>query len=212
MGKFGQKKWENSESGGIYFEQKLLLFPEFPIAVFPNFPIAFARISHCFCPNFSFSNFFGGTVPPPPPPRLLRLCNLPFTQGSKWQSHDSWRLPVQCSPGSRSAWQDLWRYLSDTPHVAEQALQGDHAVQPAGRYDSSPATFCVSSHSSTCMKSVLKIIGFGPNFHLDFPSWLSTLAFWRLTTLGTCDPGGGGGALTFEKGRGVRPQNLKPYP
>ena len=25
-------------------------------------------------------------------------------------------------------------------------------------------------------------------------------------------PGGGGGALTFEKGRGVRPQNLKPYP
>ena len=24
--------------------------------------------------------------------------------------------------------------------------------------------------------------------------------------------GGGGGALTFEKGRGVRPQNLKPYP
>ena len=23
---------------------------------------------------------------------------------------------------------------------------------------------------------------------------------------------GGGGALTFEKGRGVRPQNLKPYP
>ena len=25
-------------------------------------------------------------------------------------------------------------------------------------------------------------------------------------------PRGGGGALTFEKGRGVRPQNLKPYP
>ena len=26
------------------------------------------------------------------------------------------------------------------------------------------------------------------------------------------DPGGGGGALTFGKGRGVWPQNLKPYP
>ena len=44
MGKFGEKQWENSESGGIYFRQKLLLLPEFPIA--------FALISHCFCPNF----------------------------------------------------------------------------------------------------------------------------------------------------------------
>ena len=80
-GKFWQKQWENlgktnaSESGGIYFGQKLLLLPEF-LLLFPEFPIAFsrishcfARISHCFCPNFSFSNIFlGGTVPPPPPP------------------------------------------------------------------------------------------------------------------------------------------------
>ena len=82
MGKFGQKQWENSESDGIYFGQKLFLLPEFPIAFarifyyfFPEFSIAFARISHCFCPNFPlllpeffvFRNF-GGTVPPLPPP------------------------------------------------------------------------------------------------------------------------------------------------
>ena len=62
-GKFGQKQWENlgksneknSESGGIYFGQKLLLLPEFSTA--------FARI-------FRFQKFLGGTVPlcPPPPP------------------------------------------------------------------------------------------------------------------------------------------------
>ena len=76
MGKFGQKQWENSKSGGIYFGQNLLLWPEFSIAfarifycfgpnfllLFPEFPIAFAQISHCFCPNFSFS-----FCPLPPP-------------------------------------------------------------------------------------------------------------------------------------------------
>ena len=42
--KFGQKQWENPASGGIlYFGQKLLLLPEFPIA--------FSLICHCFCPN-----------------------------------------------------------------------------------------------------------------------------------------------------------------
>ena len=96
MGKFGQKQWENSESSGIYFEQKLLLLPEFPIdfhCFCPNFllvfsrfsPLLFARISHCFCPNFPllfarifrFHNFFlGGTVlplPPPPTPMVLSV-------------------------------------------------------------------------------------------------------------------------------------------
>ena len=95
-GKIWQKQWENSKSGGIYFGQKLLLQPEFPIAfarifycsfpVFPiafaEFPTAFARISHCFCPNFLFSKMGGGgggaQCPLPPPPRLLRLCVRSF--------------------------------------------------------------------------------------------------------------------------------------
>ena len=61
-GKIWAKAMRKLGSGGIYFGQKLLLLPEFPIV--------FSRISHCFCPNFSFSKMCGGggTVPPASPP------------------------------------------------------------------------------------------------------------------------------------------------
>ena len=93
MGKFGQKQWENSESGGIFFGQKLLLFPHFPLLL-PEFSFAFSRISHCFCPNFplllpefptAFARIFrfhffffflgGAQCPPPPPP--TPICASP---------------------------------------------------------------------------------------------------------------------------------------
>ena len=50
-------------------------FPNFPL-LFPEFPIAFARISHCFCPNFSFSNFLGAQCPPCPPPPPTPMCTI----------------------------------------------------------------------------------------------------------------------------------------
>ena len=76
-GKFGQNQWENlgksnektRESGGIYFlfRAKIIafarishcFFPNFPLLL-PEFPMAFARISHGFCPNFPllFPEFF----------------------------------------------------------------------------------------------------------------------------------------------------------
>ena len=57
----------------IYISGKNFCFcPKFPL-LFPESPIAFARISHSFCPNFSFSNLLEGHSAPPPPPRLLRL-------------------------------------------------------------------------------------------------------------------------------------------
>ena len=73
--KFGQKQWENSESGGIYFGQKLLLLPEFPIAfarIFycfspPNFPLLLPEFPTAFARIFFFFFFLGGeggTVPP----------------------------------------------------------------------------------------------------------------------------------------------------
>ena len=78
MGKFGQKQMRKFGKRRHIFRAKLIAFarishcfiPNFPL-LFPEFPMAFARISHCFCPNFSFSKFFGGhsaPCPPPPPP------------------------------------------------------------------------------------------------------------------------------------------------
>ena len=56
--KFGQKQWENlGKSNEKTRKAAAYISPEFSIA-FSEFP--FARISHCFCPNFSFSFFLGG--------------------------------------------------------------------------------------------------------------------------------------------------------
>ena len=72
---FGKKQWEKlgksnekTRKAAAYILGKNYCFcPNFPL-LFPEFPIAFARISHCFCPNVSFSIFLGGPPCPPPPP------------------------------------------------------------------------------------------------------------------------------------------------
>ena len=56
------------------------------------------------------------------------------------------------------------------------------------------------------LQSTINIIG---NSHLNLV--INTLAY-IVFTRGGGGGGGGGGALTFGKGRGVWPQNLKPYP
>ena len=104
-GKFGQKRWENLgksnekiRKAAAYISGKNYCFsPNFSLFFPPEFPIAFARISHCFCPNFSFSILLGGTVPPapPPPPTPMRLAikhtlsvkrNLSLLQGDTLRS------------------------------------------------------------------------------------------------------------------------------
>ena len=98
MWNFGQKQWENlgksnekTRKAAAYFSGKnycffpnfplLLLFPHFPLLLH-EFPIAFARITHCFCPNFSFSISFWGAQwpplhpPPPPPTPMMKLLKV----------------------------------------------------------------------------------------------------------------------------------------
>ena len=100
--KFWQKQWENlgnsnkkTRKATAYISGKNYSFcPNFPLLL-PECPIAFAWISHCFFPNFSFSDFFfiyffffffgggGGhsapLSPPPPPPTPMDtalVCTL----------------------------------------------------------------------------------------------------------------------------------------
>ena len=86
-GKFGQNLWEIRAK-----VMRKCFSPNFPFLL-PKFSIALAQISHCLCPNFSFTIFFffffffwgGGTVPPPPlpPPPTPMSRELLNTENSR---------------------------------------------------------------------------------------------------------------------------------
>ena len=101
MGKFGQKQWENSESGGIFFGQKLLLFPEFPIAFariffcfFPHFPLLLPEFPTAFARIFRFHFFFLGGAPAPPPPASYAYA----TDSVQSAFYNQWEFPITTIP------------------------------------------------------------------------------------------------------------------